>query len=192
MSDDPLALFRRWHEEAHKHGAAQPDAMALATATAEGVPSARVVLMKGCDERGIAFYTNYVSRKGGELEANPRAALVFYWSELGRQVRIEGSVSRVDRAESEVYARSRPRASQLSALASPQSRPIGSREELEARVEELARGLSDADPPLPEAWGGYRVTPEAWEFWQQRADRLHDRLVYRRGPDGWTTELLAP
>jgi pyridoxamine 5'-phosphate oxidase len=190
--DDPLTLFRGWLDEARASGTPEPEAMAVATATPDGAPSARMVLMKGHDERGIVFFTNYGSRKGDELERNPRAALLFHWPALGRQVRIEGPVTRVDRAESEAYARSRPRPSQLSALASPQSRPVPDREWLERRVEELDREHAGAELPVREDWGGYRLEPEAWEFWQHRDNRLHDRLRYERGADGWTVERLAP
>jgi pyridoxamine 5'-phosphate oxidase len=151
-----------------------------------------MVLMKGNDERGIVFFTNYASRKGEELEQNPRAALLFHWPVLGRQVRIEGPVTRVDRAETEAYARARPRLSQLSALASPQSRPVPDREWLERRVEELDREHAGAELPVREDWGGYRVQAEAWEFWQHRENRLHDRQRYERVADGWTMERLAP
>jgi pyridoxamine 5'-phosphate oxidase len=186
----PLSLFAAWFEEARTAGAHAPEAMALATATPDGAPSARMVLMKGFDERGFVFYTNYESRKGGELAANPRAALLFHWDALGRQVRIEGPVERTSREESEEYIRSRPRQSQLSALASPQSRPVESREWLEARVAELA---SAGEQPLPEHWGGYRLAPESYEFWQHRDDRLHDRIAYRPAPGGgWERERLAP
>jgi pyridoxamine 5'-phosphate oxidase len=192
VSGDPLALFDEWLEDAGERGVAQPDAMAVATATPEGVPSVRIVLMKGCDERGITFFTNYASRKGGELEANPHAALLFHWIEVGRQVRVEGTVSRMDRAESEAYAHSRPRGSQLSALASPQSLPVPDREWLERRVEELA-GEHPGELPVSEDWGGYRLQPTSWEFWEHRDDRLHDRLRFERGPDGdWRSERLAP
>jgi pyridoxamine 5'-phosphate oxidase len=190
--EDPLAVFGRWFEEARARDVFQPEAMVVASATPDGTPSARMVLMKGFDERGITFFTNYGSRKGAELEANPRAALLFHWSDLGRQVRIEGRVSRVDRAESEAYARSRPRTSQLSAAASPQSRPVPDREWLERRVEELDREHAGGELPVREDWGGYRVHPEAWEFWQHRDNRLHDRHRYERGADGWTVERLAP
>ena len=166
--------------------------MAVATATPDGVPSARMVLLKGFDERGIVFFTNYGSRKGDELAANPRAAVLFHWPAIGRQVRIEGPVSRVDRADSEAYARSRPRQSQLSALASPQSRPVPDREWLERRVQELDREHARAELPVRDDWGGYRVEPEAWEFWQHRDNRLHDRHRYERDGDGWRVERLAP
>jgi pyridoxamine 5'-phosphate oxidase len=190
--DDPLTLFRSWLEEARAAMGYDAEAMALATATPDGAPSARMVLLKGLDERGLVFFTNYSSRKGDELAANPRAALLFHWPSIGRQVRIEGPVSRVDRADSEAYARSRPRQSQLSALASPQSRPVPDREWLERRVEELDREHAGAELPVRDDWGGYRVEPEAWEFWQHRDDRLHDRHRYERDGDGWRVERLAP
>ena len=190
--DDPLTLFLTWLDEARASGTPEPEAMAVATATPDGAPSVRIVLMKGHDERGIVFFTNYGSRKGDELEQNPRAALLFHWPALGRQVRIEGPVTRVDRAESEAYARSRPRPSQLSALASPQSRSVPDREWLERRVEELDREHAGAELPVREDWGGYSVEPEAWEFWQHRDNRLHDRQRYERVADGWTVERLAP
>jgi pyridoxamine 5'-phosphate oxidase len=164
--------------------------MALATAAADGAPSVRMVLMKGFDERGFVFYTNYESRKGLELAANPRAALLFHWH--GRQVRIEGRVERTTHQESIAYSRSRPRASQLSALASPQSQSIGSRAELERRVAELARA-HPGDLPAHVGWGGFRVMPDSYEFWEHRPDRLHDRLRYTRGrAGGWQIERLAP
>jgi pyridoxamine 5'-phosphate oxidase len=190
--EDPLTLFRMWLDEARAAGAFEPEAMAVATAASDGAPSVRMVLMKGNDERGIVFFTNYASRKGEELEQNPRAALLFHWPVLGRQVRIEGPVTRVDRAETEAYARARPRLSQLSALASPQSRPVPDREWLERRVEELDREHAGAELPVREDWGGYRVQAEAWEFWQHRENRLHDRQRYERVADGWTVERLAP
>jgi pyridoxamine 5'-phosphate oxidase len=192
LMDDPLTLFGAWLDEARASGTPEPEAMAVATATPDGAPSVRMVLMKGHDERGIVFFTNYGSRKGEELEQNPNAALLFHWPALGRQVRIEGPVTRVDRADSEAYARNRPRSSQLSALASPQSRPVPDREWLERRVEELDREHAGAELPVREDWGGYRVHPEAWEFWQHRDNRLHDRHRYERVADGWTVERLAP
>jgi pyridoxamine 5'-phosphate oxidase len=193
LDPDPLALFSRWFEEARTHGAFEPEAMALATSTARGEPSVRMVLNKGFDERGFVFFTNLGSRKGLELGANPRAALLFHWPELGRQVRLEGPVAPVTRAETEAYARSRSRGSQLSALASPQSRPVESREWLERRVAQLAREHEGAELPVKAEWGGYRLIPDAWEFWQHRPDRLHDRFRYL--PDsggGWRTERLGP
>lgn len=192
MTDDPLDLFTRWFEEAREQGAFEPQAVALATATPDGVPSARMVLMKGFDERGLTFFTNYASRKGDELEANPRAALLFHWPEVGRQVRIEGSVSRVDRSETEAYARSRERASQLSALASPQSRPVPDRAWLERRVEELDREHAGGELPVSDEWGGYRLVSRAWEFWEHRPNRLHDRFRYERRDGGWRVERLGP
>jgi pyridoxamine 5'-phosphate oxidase len=193
LDPDPLSLFARWFDEALGAGAYEPDAVALATATPEGEPSVRMVLSKGFDARGFAFFTNYASRKGLELEANPRAALLFHWPELGRQVRIEGAVERVPRAESETYAHSRSRPSQLSALASPQSRPVPSREWLERRVDELDREHGGRALPVSDGWGGYRLTPRAWEFWQHRPNRLHDRFRYLPADGGgWRVERLAP
>jgi len=190
--DDPLTLFGSWLAEARGTEGLNAEALAVATATPAGVPSVRMVLLKGVDERGFVFFTNYSSRKGGELEQNPRAALLFHWPVLGRQVRVEGPVSRVGREETEAYAHSRPRLSQLSALASPQSRPVPDREWLERRVEELDREHANAELPVREDWGGYRVEPEAWEFWQHRDNRLHDRHRYERSGDGWRVERLAP
>jgi pyridoxamine 5'-phosphate oxidase len=190
--DDPLALFNSWLDEARAAEGLNAEAFAVATATPEGAPSVRIVLMKGADDRGIVFFTNYSSRKGLELSGNPRAALLFFWPSLGRQVRIEGPVMKVDRAESETYARSRPRESQLSALASPQSEPVPDREWLERRVEELDREHAGAELPVRQDWGGYRVEPEAWEFWQHRDNRLHDRERYEKTRDGWRVERLAP
>jgi pyridoxamine 5'-phosphate oxidase len=168
--------------------------MAVATASADGAPSVRMVLLKQVDARGFVFFTNYESRKGRELTANPRAALLFHWEKLGRQVRVEGAVQRVSREETETYVRSRPRGSQLSALASPQSQVVEGREELEALVEELtARYASTEELPAPDNWGGFRVSPERIEFWQHRNDRLHDRLRYTQTADGgWVIERLAP
>jgi pyridoxamine 5'-phosphate oxidase len=192
VNHDPLGVFTRWFEDARARGAFEPEAAALATATPDGVPSARMVLVRGVDERGLTFFTNYASRKGGELEANPRAALVFHWPEIERQVRIEGTVSRVERAETEAYARSRARESQLSALASPQSRPVPDREWLERRVDELDRQHAGTELPVSEDWGGYRLEPGAWEFWEGRPGRLHDRFRYERSGGAWRAERLAP
>jgi pyridoxamine 5'-phosphate oxidase len=188
---DPLTQFRRWYAAATDEGAYQPDAAAIATATPDGRPSARMVLVKGFDENGLVFFTNYGSRKAAELEANPRAALLFHWPALGRQVRVEGPVRRTGSTESEAYARSRPRPSQLSALASPQSQVVPSREWLEQRVAELDRE-HEGELPVREDWGGYRLAPEAWEFWQHRPNRLHDRFRYLPEADGWRVERLGP
>jgi pyridoxamine 5'-phosphate oxidase len=189
---DPVVQFGRWFERAEQAGLLEPTAMTLATATPDGRPSARMVLLRGFDERGFCFYTNFESRKGIELAANPRAALVFWWGELERQVRIEGTVSATSREESEAYFHSRPPGSQLSAAASPQSRVIEGRAVLERRVAELATGSTDGKVPLPEFWGGYRLAHEVVEFWQGRPNRLHDRLRYRRVGAAWRIERLAP
>ncbi len=190
--DDPLKLFEGWLGEARAAGGFEAEAMAVATATPEGAPAVRMVLLKGVDERGLVFFTNYGSRKGEELAQNPHAALLFHWPGLGRQVRIEGPVSRVERAETEAYARSRPRESQLSALASPQSRPVPDREWLERRVAELDSEHAGRELPVRDDWGGFRVEPVAWEFWEHRDNRLHDRHRYERTADGGRVERLAP
>jgi pyridoxamine 5'-phosphate oxidase len=191
LDSDPFAQFGRWYAEAKGVSGFDADAVAVATATPDGRPSARMVLLKGFDDAGLVFFTNYGSRKGSELEANPRAALLFHWPELGRQVRVEGPVQRTTRAESEAYAQARPRQSQLSALASPQSQPVPDREWLEQRVAELdaehAGGV-----PVREDWGGFRLAPEAWEFWQHRDNRLHDRFRYLPAEGGWRIERLGP
>jgi pyridoxamine 5'-phosphate oxidase len=192
LEDDPLVLFRRWLGEAREASGYDAEAMAVATATAMAAPSVRMVLLKGCDERGLTFFTNYGSRKGTDLQANPQAALLFHWPALGRQVRVDGTVARLDRAEIEAYAHSRPRPSQLSALASPQSRPVPDREWLERQVEELDVEHAEGELPVREEWGGYRVEPHAWEFWQNRENRLHDRFHYEREANGWRIERLAP
>ncbi len=191
LDPDPLAQFGAWFQAARDAGVVEPEAMGLATATPDGSPSLRMVLLKVFDERGFAFFTNYASRKGAELAANPRAALLFHWKELGRQVRVEGPVTRVGRAETEAYARSRSRGSQLSALVSPQSQPIPDRGWLESRVSELAAAEA-GELPVGDTWGGFRVLPEAYEFWQHGADRLHDRFRYLRAGEGWTIARLAP
>jgi pyridoxamine 5'-phosphate oxidase len=193
VDPDPLRQFGAWHKDARLVGLREPGAMAVATSTAEGVPSVRMVLLKGYDERGFVFYTNYNSRKGGELEANPHAALLFYWDPLGRQVRIEGHIDRTSAQESASYVHSRPRRSQLSALASPQSQVIESRSDLEHRAADLASLYMGTDVPLPDAWGGFRLSPKSFEFWQHREDRLHDRLLYTIGANrGWRLQRLAP
>jgi pyridoxamine 5'-phosphate oxidase len=188
---DPLTLFRRWYLEAQKAGAPQPDAMALATCGESG-PSVRMVLYKGIDDGSFLFYSNYESRKGGDLATNNRAAIVFYWFPTHHQVRISGTVRRLSREASLAYFRSRPRGAQLSALASRQSRVIPSREVLERAVANLDAQYPD-DVPLPDDWGGYALRPRWIEFWESRQDRLHDRLRYRRkAGDGWRIERLAP
>jgi pyridoxamine 5'-phosphate oxidase len=192
LSQDPLEQFEHWFAEAKRAGVEVPEAMTLATADAEGAPSARMVLLKGAGEDGFVFYTGYGSRKREELEQNPSAALVFYWRPLGRQVRVEGSVERVSEAESAEYFATRPRGSQLAAWASRQSRPLGSREELERRYAELEREYEDRDVPLPPHWGGYRLHPKAIEFWEHRENRLHDRIRYTRAREGWKVERLSP
>jgi pyridoxamine 5'-phosphate oxidase len=193
VDPSPFVQFTRWFEQAAGEGVRAPEAAAVATATGDGAPSVRMVLVKQADEAGFVFFSNYESRKGGELAANPRAALLFYWDLLGRQVRIEGPIQRTSPEESAAYVRSRARGSQLSALASHQSRPIGGRDALERRVAELAALHEGAELPLPDAWGGYRLTPEVFEFWQHREDRLHDRLRYTKDSDGrWRLERLAP
>ncbi len=189
---DPVGQFGRWWNDVLASDQLQPEAMALATADAEGRPSVRMVLLKGFDAQGFVFYTNHGSRKGGELEANPAAALVLYWVALHRQVRATGLVTRLPTAESEAYFRSRPRSAQLSAAASPQSEVVPDRAWLERRVDELEVRFEGDDVPLPEAWGGYRLVPDEVEFWQGDPNRLHDRLRYRRGEDGWAIERLAP
>ena len=191
LAADPLAQFGKWFDEARRSGIALPNAMTLATATKKGRPSARAVLLKGFDARGFVFYTHYRSRKGRELEENPQAMLLFCWEELERQVGIEGRASRVSAAESDDYFASRPLGSRLSAIVSPQSERVTSREALEILLEQAAKRWREA-PPRPEHWGGYRLAPERFEFWQGRKDRLHDRLCYSRAGGGWKIERLAP
>jgi pyridoxamine 5'-phosphate oxidase len=189
---DPLALFREWFQAASRAGVFMPESMTLATATKDGAPSARMVLLKGSDARGFVFFTNYGSRKALELDANPRAALVLHWPVLERQVRIEGSVARITHEESAAYFRTRPRGSRIGAWASEQSRPLESRAALEARVREIEQKFPGDDVPLPDFWGGYRLTPASIEFWQGKANRLHDRLLYTREASGWKVTRLYP
>lgn len=190
---NPLKLFERWFDEAQHAGLVLPEAMTLATANREGRPSARMVLLKQFDERGFVFYTNYQSSKALELEANPLAALVFHWAPLETQVRIEGTVTRTSREESDAYFQTRPRESQIGALASPQSAVIANREVLERKVAELNDLYGDGPIARPESWGGYLLSPDRIEFWKGRVGRLHDRLLYELQPDGtWTIKRLAP
>jgi pyridoxamine 5'-phosphate oxidase len=192
LDPDPLQQFRRWFSEAEQAGLKAPQAMALATATIDGAPSVRMVLLKGADERGFVFFTGYVSRKARELDANPRAALLFHWDSLGRQVRIEGRVERVAGQESDAYFATRPRGAQLAAAASQQSSVLRDRAEIDERVAGLAHEHEDSDVRRPDHWGGYRLVPEAYEFWQHRDDRMHDRLRYRRANGDWVIERLSP
>lgn len=192
VSADPVAEFHRWFAEAQEAKVLEPNAMALATATRDGAPSVRIVLLKGYDERGFVFFTDYRSQKGAELEQNPQASLAMFWPELERQVRITGPVSVVSREESETYFDSRPRKSRLSTWVSHQSQVIAGREVLDSREREMAQRFPD-EVPLPPHWGGYRVTPETVELWQGRPSRLHDRIKYtRQKGGGWRVERLAP
>jgi pyridoxamine 5'-phosphate oxidase len=188
---DPFALFRRWFAEAVSANLSHPEAMTLATATRDGLPGARIVLLRGFDEAGFVFFTNYQSRKGRELANNPRASLLLHWPDLGRQVRIEGAVEVVTTDESDAYFRTRPRGNQLAAWISPQSEVIADRQTLLGKMQQLAMQYPD-EVPRPPFWGGYRVRPHSIEFWQTRENRLHDRLRYRQTPTGWVRERLAP
>lgn len=193
LDADPIVQFTRWFEQALAAAVPEPNAMTVATATRDAVPSARIVLLKGFDARGFVFYTNYEGQKGRELAENPVAALVFHWVELHRQVCISGAVEKVTAEESDAYFRSRPRGSRLGAWASRQSSVLRGRDELEARLTALIEEYGEGDIPLPPYWGGYRVIPASVEFWQGRPSRLHDRLRYTRQPDGsWRIERLSP
>ena len=194
VAPEPIAQFLRWFEQARAAEAAEPNAMTLATATRDGVPSARIVLLKGVDARGFVFFTDHRSRKGEELRANPRAALVFHWQELERQVRVTGTTAAISVTESEAYFRTRPLGSRIGAWASHQSTVIAGREVLEARLAELERDFASGAVPLPPYWGGFRVAPATVEFWQGRPNRLHDRIRYARedGAAQWRIERLSP
>jgi pyridoxamine 5'-phosphate oxidase len=191
LDPNPIVQFKAWLDEAQA-ASSSAGAMTLATSTVDGRPAARIVLLRGVDEHGFVFFTNRDSRKGGELAENPRAALVFHWWELGRQVRVEGHVTEVDSADSEAYWRSRPRASRIAAWASPQSQPIADRQELDGLYETAEARLGAGEIPLPPFWGGYRVIPKVVEFWLHQDDRLHDRVRYTRSHAGWRRERLAP
>ena len=192
LTDDPSELFARWFSAALESGLVEPHAFVLATADREARPSARTVLMREMDRRGIVFYTNYRSRKGADLAENPRASAVFLWMPLHRQVRIEGRVEKVPGTQSDAYFGARPPGSRLSAAASPQSEPVPDRAWLEERMEEIRRHYPDGDVPRPAEWGGYRLAPDYYEFWQGRPNRLHDRFEYRWRDGGWVVERLAP
>lgn len=193
VDPDPIRQFQRWFDEAVAANIAQPEAMTLATATLSGEPAARMVLLRGCDARGFVFFTNYDGRKASELVANPRAALLWFWEPLERQIRVEGQVEIASVAESDAYFRSRPRGSCIGAWASPQSAILASREELERRVAEVEARFAGQDAvPRPPNWGGFRVVPRSIEFWQGQRSRLHDRLRYRRDSGTWVLERLAP
>lgn len=193
VGSDPVAFFRKWFAEAETAGISEVNAMTLATVNAAGMPAARIVLLKGLEEDSFVFYTNYDSHKGAQMAAQPHAALLFFWKELERQVRVEGRVEKVPAADSEAYFHSRPKGSQISAAASPQSQVIDNREQLEAKVKSLEEQYASSEVPRPEHWGGYRVIPTKVEFWQGRHNRLHDRIVFTAdATGGWTKHRLAP
>ncbi len=193
LAPDPMTMFQQWLDDTVESGLHEPNAMVVTSVSAEGQPSARMVLLKAVDERGFVFYTNYESRKGREIDAHPAVALLFPWHDLQRQVRVEGTATRVTQIESEAYFSSRPRGSQLGAWASPQSAEVSSRAELDSLYQAVEDRFDDSvGVPLPPQWGGYLIRPEVVEFWQGRHGRMHDRLVYRRTGETWTTTRLAP
>jgi pyridoxamine 5'-phosphate oxidase len=191
LGSDPLVALQAWLAEAERV-ADRPQVMTLATATPDGLPSARIVLLRGLDGGGLVFFTNRESRKGEDLRANPRAALVLHWWDLGRQIRVEGAVEEIGRSDSAEYWETRPRASRIAGWVSAQSRPLASRDELDAAYADAEARFAGEDVPLPDHWGGYRVVPEIVEFWRHRENRLHDRVRFTREPDGWRRERLAP
>ncbi len=192
LAADPVAMFRHWMHDTVVAGLHEPNAMVVSSVSAQGRPSSRMVLLKGVDDRGFVFYSNYDSRKGHEVAANPEVALLFPWHDLQRQVRVEGRAEQLSEEESAAYFATRPRASQLGAWASPQSSEVATREELETLYAEVEERFQSVDVPLPPHWGGYLVRPDVVEFWQGRRGRMHDRLVYRRAGEGWETVRLAP
>jgi pyridoxamine 5'-phosphate oxidase len=192
VDPDPMVQWRRWHDDAFEAGVAEPNAMTLATADAEGRPDARVVLVRGADERGFTFFTNYESAKAIQIDANDSVAVTFSWLDLHRQVRLQGVAAALPAHESDAYFASRPRGSQIGAWASPQSHVLAGRDELDQRVARFAADFDGRQVDRPDHWGGYRITPHTWEFWQGRPNRLHDRLRYRLSDGDWVIERLAP